>query len=94
MQVEEEARGWASKALPEGRKKCLRSPPPCDDGTHETADFLPPSGGVEGTDFYNEWRLDNIKYHARAPRRRAHEERSDEKPQAAERRASPTEEGV
>ena len=41
---------------------------------------IPPSGGGGATYLFTYGGFVNNNYHARAPRRRAHEERSDEKP--------------
>ena len=72
--------GGLRRHCPTEEGKGRRSPPPCDDGTHKTAGSHTASAVGGATYLFTYGGFVNNNYHARAPRRRAQEERSDEKP--------------
>ena len=68
-------------ALPEEpRAKAREARPAWYDGTHKTAGSHTASAVGGATYLFTYGGFVNNNYHARAPRRRAQEERSDEKP--------------
>ena len=81
MQVEEEAKGVGFEGIARGtRAKAEEAHLLATTERIKQRAPIPPSGGGGATYLFTYGGFVNNNYHARAPRRRAQEERSDEKP--------------